>query len=74
MYVVKITILYLYNSEMVKRKQTISPEHAEVLQKWKERGFVAPDFEYEELTDHYIGQLQRTCLMKNTWKAIKGRK
>ena len=46
---------------MVKRKQTISPEHAEVLQKWKERGFVDPDFVYEELTDHYIGQLTKVA-------------
>ena len=44
---------------MVRQKQTISTEHAEVLQKWKERGFLAPDFEYEELTSHYMGQLNK---------------
>ena len=61
MYVVLITILYLYNSKMVRKKQTISPEHVEVLQKWKERGFVDPDFVYEKLTDHYIGQLLKVA-------------
>ena len=54
-----MTVLYLYNSKMVKRKQTISPEHVEVLRNWKERGFVDPQFEFEELTEHYIGQLTK---------------
>ena len=46
---------------MVRQKQTVSTEHAEVLQKWKERGFLAPDFEYEELTSHYMGQLNKVA-------------
>ena len=46
---------------MVRKKQTISPEHAEVLRKWKERGFVDLDFLYEELTDRYIGQLTKVA-------------
>ena len=46
---------------MVRKKQTISLEHAEVLRKWKERGFVDPDFVYEEFTDHYIGQLTKVA-------------
>ena len=37
----------------------ISPEHAEILHNWKERGFVDPQFEFEELTEQYIGQLTK---------------
>ena len=48
---------------MVRQKQTISPEHAEVLRNWKERGYVDPQFEFEELTEHYMGQF--TKIVKN---------
>ena len=44
---------------MVRRKQTVSKEHADVLRQWKQRGFLAPDFEYEELTSHYMEQLNK---------------
>ena len=56
-----MTVLYLYNSKMVKQKQTISPEHAEVLCNWKEKGFVDLQFEFKELTEHYIGQLTKVA-------------
>ena len=46
---------------MVRRKQTVSKEHADVLQQWKQRGFLAPDFEYEELTSHYMEQLNKAA-------------
>ena len=46
---------------MVRRKQTISPEHVEILHNWKERGFVDTQFEFEELTEHYIGQLTKVA-------------
>ena len=59
---------------MVKRKQTISPEHTEVLRKWKERGFVAPDFEYEELTEHYIGQLTKVAKNLSDEEYVEGHK
>ena len=57
---------------MVRKKQTISPEHAEVLRKWKERGFVAPDFVYEELTDHYIGQLTKVAKNLSDEEYVEG--
>ena len=59
---------------MVRKKQTVSPEHTEVLQKWKERGFVAPDFEYEELTDHYIGQLTKVAKNLSDEEYVEGHK
>ena len=59
---------------MVKQKQTISPEHAEVLRKWKEREFVAPDFEYEELTEHYIGQLTKVVKNLSDEEYVEGHK
>ena len=59
---------------MVRKKQTISPEHAEVLRKWKERGFVAPDFVYEELTDHYIGQLTKVVKNLSDEEFVEGHK
>ena len=46
---------------MVRRKQTLSTEHADVLRQWKQRGFLAPDFEYEELTSHYMEQLNKAA-------------
>ena len=46
---------------MVRRKQTVSKEHADVLRQWKQRGFLAPDFEYEELTSHYMEQLNKAA-------------
>ena len=46
---------------MVRRKQTLSTEHADVLWQWKHRGFLAPDFEYEELTSHYMEQLNKAA-------------
>ena len=48
---------------MVRWKQTISPEHAEILHDWKERGFVDSEFDFEELTEHYMGKL--TKVVKN---------
>ena len=39
----------------------ISLEHAEVLHNWKERGFVDPQFEFEELTEHHMGQLTKVA-------------
>ena len=48
---------------MVRQKQTISPEHAEILCDWKERGFVDLEFDFEELTEHYMGKL--TKVVKN---------
>ena len=59
---------------MVKQKQTISPEHAEVLRKWKEGGFVALDFEYEELTEHYIGQLMKVAKNLSDEEYMEGHK
>ena len=59
---------------MVRKKQTISPEHAEVLRKWKERGFVDPDFVYEELTDHYIGQLTKVAKKLSDEIYVEGHK
>ena len=62
---------------MVRQKQTISPAHEEVLCNWKERGFVDLQFEFEELTEHYIRQLTKVaknCLITFTLRAIKGRK
>ena len=62
---------------MVRRKQTLSTEHADVLRQWKQRGFLALDFEYEELTSHYMEQLNKAVknlagsIMRNT---IKGKK
>ena len=47
---------------MVKQKQTVSEEHATILCTWKQRGFVEPSFDFEELTEHYMGQL---CNMEN---------
>ena len=44
---------------MVKQKQTISKEHVAILCNWKERGFVDPKFEFEELTEHYIRELTK---------------
>ena len=32
-----------------------------MLQQWKQRGFLAPDFEYEELTSHYMEQLNKAA-------------
>ena len=46
---------------MVRRKQTLSTEQADVLRQWKQRGFLAPDFEYEELTSHYMEQLNKAA-------------
>ena len=46
---------------MVRRKQTVSKEHADVLRQWKQRGFLAPDFTYEELTSHYMEQLNKAA-------------
>ena len=46
---------------MVRRKQTLTPEHADVLRKWKERGLLALDFVYEELTPHYMEQLNKVA-------------
>ena len=46
---------------MVRRKQTVSKEHTDVLRQWKQRGFLAPDFEYEELTSHYMEQLNKAA-------------
>ena len=46
---------------MVRQKQTLSAEHADVLRKWKERGLLAPDFVYEELTPHYMEQLNKAA-------------
>ena len=45
----------------MRRKQTLSKEHADVLRQWKQRGFLAPDFEYEELTSHYMEQLNKAA-------------
>ena len=45
------------------RKQTITAEHAELLRNWKERGFVDPEFDFKELTEHYMGTL--TKVVKN---------
>ena len=59
---------------MVRKKQTISPEHAEVLRKWKERGFVDADFVYEELTDHYIGQLTKVAKNLSDEEYVEGHK
>ena len=44
---------------MVRKKQTISPEHVQILCDWKERGFVDPEFDFEELTPHYMGKLMK---------------
>ena len=44
---------------MVRKKQTISPEHAQILRDWKERGFVDPEFDFKELTPHYMGKLMK---------------
>ena len=44
---------------MLRQKQTITEEHAAVLHNWKERGYVGPKFEFEELTEHYMGQLTK---------------
>ena len=44
----------------------ISPEHAEILRNWKEREFVDPKFDFEELTEHYMENLLKmviTCLI-----------
>ena len=46
---------------MVRRKQTVSKEHADVLRQWKQRGFLTLDFEYEELTSHYMEQLNKAA-------------
>ena len=46
---------------MVRQKQTLSTEHADVLRQWKQRGLLAPDFEYEELTSHYMEQLNKAA-------------
>ena len=43
----------------MRQKQTLSTEHTDVLRQWKQRGFLAPDFEYEELTSHYMEQLNK---------------
>ena len=32
-----------------------------MLRQWKQRGFLAPDFEYEELTSHYMEQLNKAA-------------
>ena len=45
----------------MRRKQTLSTEHADVLRQWKQRGFLAPDFEYEELMSHYMEQLNKAA-------------
>ena len=39
----------------------ISPEHAEILRDWKERGFVDLEFDFEELTEHYMGKLTKVA-------------
>ena len=48
---------------MVRKKQTISQEHAQIIRDWKERGFVDPEFDFEELRPHYMGKL--TNVAKN---------
>ena len=62
---------------MVRRKQTISPEHAEILRNWKEMGFVDPEFDFKELTEHYMGKLTKVAknLSDNVYvEGHKGRK
>ena len=54
-------MLYLYNSKMVRKKQTISQEHVKILSDWKERGFVDPEFDFEELTPHYMEKLTKVA-------------
>ena len=44
---------------MVRQKQTISPEHAQILRDWKGRGFVDLEFDFKELTPHYMGKLTK---------------
>ena len=39
----------------------ISQEHAQILPDWKERGFVDPEFDFEELTPHYMGTLTKVA-------------
>ena len=46
---------------MVRKKQTISPEDVQILHDWKERGFVDPEFDFEELTPHYMGKLTKVA-------------
>ena len=46
---------------MVRKKQTISQEHAQILRDWKERGFVDPEFDFEELIPHYMGKLMNVA-------------
>ena len=54
------SLSYIFTiAKMVKQKQMISPEHVEILHNWKERGFVDLQFEFEELTEQYIGQLTK---------------
>ena len=37
----------------------ISPEHAQILHDWKERGFVDPEFDFKEPAPHYMGKLMK---------------
>ena len=46
---------------MVRKKQTISQEHVQILHDWKERGFVDLEFDFEELTPHYMGTLTKVA-------------
>ena len=46
---------------MVRKKQTISQEHAQILHDWKERGFVDLEFDFKELTPHYMGKLTKVA-------------
>ena len=46
---------------MVRKKQTISQEHAQILCNWKERGFVDLEFDFKELTPHYMGTLTKVA-------------
>ena len=46
---------------MVRKKQTISQEYAQILHDWKERGFVDPEFDFKELTPTLHGNTYESC-------------